>query len=96
MGQNRYANFLSTALSSAHKGSASIQAEKWGTKRQLADSGKILKALIALKKEAGKRLTQLRHDIGFALAFGEYGQPVLQIGETAPQWMDRLARDALW
>ena len=37
----------------------------------------------------------IKPEIGFEMSFDSEGRHVHQLGETIPQWMDRLARDAL-
>ena len=72
----------------------SLQSEKWDAKRQLADATKILLTLIKVREHFQERVTQVDKSL-VVQQRAHKGAAILRLGEHAPDWMQRLGRDAL-
>ena len=85
---------LDAALVCINKSISSLQNTNWESKRVLADSLKILTALVKVRKHFTQRIAAIDSTLQFQER-SQDGKPILLLGETTPVWMQRLAKDAM-
>ena len=94
-GQQIWLQQLTDAYAAVTKCTASLQADKWEAKRQLTDSGNIIRALIQVRQTFVSLVVKKQPGLIEETSFDESNQPNRLLGENHASWMQRLAKDAI-
>ena len=68
---------------------------KCESKKLTIDAGKVFKTLVSLRKTFVEKLTKKEYNTVEETKFGEDGNAVQILGSWTPEWVQRLAKDAV-
>ena len=94
-GQQTCLAHLGDALNAITKCTGNLQAEKWEAKKQVRDSGNIIRALIQVRQTFNSLVSKKQPDLIEETTFDEMKNPHQLLGENHASWMQKLAKESM-